>query len=320
MSLALSGGALLALPTAALAQSAGASTASNHTAYDIDNDNSSDNSIDNGHDEGYDFRLSGPALDTPLETTPTEEISAEGSPAEEVSAEALPDEGLPAETSSAAAPSEAAPPDAGGVPQVSTEEVPPGFDFKLSQMPPLPPGGPVGGPPVDPSATDDVDSRTTAFTPDNLSMLTEIEMPDVDEDERWIRVDLSEQMVIAYEGLEPVRGFIVSTGLPGTPTVTGVFRIRTKVRTQTMTGGSLALGTYYNLPNVEWVQYFYADYGFHGTYWHNNFGQPMSHGCINMTNADAKWLFDWAGPEWDGETIWFAASAGNPGALVIVHE
>ena len=168
------------------------------------------------------------------------------------------------------------------------------------------------------AGVDDVDTRSTAFVPTDLSMLTEIDMPD--EDGRWIRVDLSEQMVIAYEGDQPVRGFIVSTGRDVTPTVTGTFRIRMKVRAQRMVGGSPALGTYYDLDNVQWVQYFYADYGFHGTYWHNNFGHPMSHGCINMTNADAKWLFDWAGPEWDGETIWYAASEQNPGTLVIVHE
>lgn len=164
----------------------------------------------------------------------------------------------------------------------------------------------------------DVDTRSTAFDPRDLSMLSEIDMPD--EAGRWIRVDLSEQMVIAYVGNSPIRGFIVSTGLPDTPTVTGTFRIRMKVRSQTMTGGDPALGTYYNLSNVEWVQYFYADYGFHGTYWHNNFGQPMSHGCINMTNADAKWLFDWAGPKWDGETVWYPSHQENPGTLVIVHE
>ena len=77
---------------------------------------------------------------------------------------------------------------------------------------------------------------------------------------------------------------------------------------------------YYNLPNVKWVQYFYADYAFHGTYWHNDFGRPKSHGCINMTNADAKWLFDWAGPKWDGKTTWYNASKANPGTLVIVTE
>jgi hypothetical protein len=68
------------------------------------------------------------------------------------------------------------------------------------------------------------------------------------------------------------------------------------------------------------VQYFYEDYGFHGTYWHNNFGHPMSHGCVNMTNADAKWLFDWAGPEWDGKTTWYKSSKENPGTLVIITE
>ncbi|MCB0183306.1 MAG: L,D-transpeptidase [Caldilineaceae bacterium] len=46
----------------------------------------------------------------------------------------------------------------------------------------------------------------------------------------------------------------------------------------------------------------------------------MSHGCVNMTNADAKWLFDWAGPMWDEETVWFRATAENPGTLVLVHE
>lgn len=186
-------------------------------------------------------------------------------------------------------------------------------------VPPLPFSGPQVGPIIEQGYEDDVDRHTTAFIPRNLEMLTEInEMPE-DED-RWIRVDLSEQMLIAYKGDQPIRGFVISSGLPGTPTVTGTFRIRTKVRSQTMTGGSPALGTYYNLPNVEWVQYFYDDYGFHGTYWHNNFGNPMSHGCVNMTNADAKWLFDWAGPKWDGKTIWYSPTEENPGTLVIVHE
>jgi lipoprotein-anchoring transpeptidase ErfK/SrfK len=172
-----------------------------------------------------------------------------------------------------------------------TEEEAAGLNILISRyktVPPLPFPGPQIGPLIEPGVEDDVDRRTTAFIPRDLDMLTPIEeMPeDVD---RWIRVDLSEQLVIAYEGDQPIRGFVVSTGLPGTPTVTGTFNIRVKVRSQTMSGGS-ALNGYYNLPNVEWVQYFYADYGFHGTYWHNNFGNPMSHGCINMTNADAKWL------------------------------
>lgn len=133
--------------------------------------------------------------------------------------------------------------------------------------------------------------------------------------EKWIDVDLSEQRVVAYEGTEPVRAFIISSGLPRTPTVTGEFRIRMKVRSQTMSGPG------YYLPNVEWVQYFYEDYAFHGTYWHNNFGQPMSRGCVNMTNADAKWLFDWASPTFDEDgPTWQRPSQENPGTLVVVHE
>ena len=189
-------------------------------------------------------------------------------------------------------------------------------------IPPLPLLGPrllpVEQPvPDSPVLEGDVDKRTTAFIPHNLDMLTPIDDMPVDE-ARWIRVDLSEQMVVAYERNKPVRAFIISSGLPGTPTVTGTFHIRMKVRSQTMEGGDPALNNYYNLPNVQWVQYFYADYSFHGTYWHNNFGNPMSHGCINMTNADAKWLFDWAGPSWDGKSIWLSATGDNPGTLVIV--
>ena len=132
---------------------------------------------------------------------------------------------------------------------------------------------------------------------------------------KWIDVDLSEQRVVAYEGRKPVRAFIVSTGLPDTPTVQGAFRIRMKVRAQTMFGPG------YYLPNGEWVQYYYEDYGFHGTYRHNNFGHPMSHGCINMTNDDAQWLFAWAGPAWDPQgDVWQKVSPADLGTLVVVHE
>lgn len=131
-------------------------------------------------------------------------------------------------------------------------------------------------------------------------------------EERWIDIDLSEQILIAFEGTRPVRHFVISSGLPDTPTVTGTFRIRAKVRSQTMSGPG------YSLPNVEWVQYFFQDYALHGSYWHNNFGNPMSRGCINLTNEDAKWLFDWAGPEWNGD-MWMHVPSGE-GTLVVVHE
>ncbi|MBI3957474.1 MAG: LysM peptidoglycan-binding domain-containing protein [Chloroflexi bacterium] len=137
--------------------------------------------------------------------------------------------------------------------------------------------------------------------------------------EKWIDVDLSEQRVVAYEGTTPVNAFIISSGLPGTPTVTGTFRIWAKVPVQDMYGGNRAAGNYYYLENVPWVQYFYEDYAFHGTTWHANFGRPASRGCINMSPEDAEWLFRWAGPQAEGAG-WLFSDADDPGTLVVVHE
>jgi lipoprotein-anchoring transpeptidase ErfK/SrfK len=186
---------------------------------------------------------------------------------------------------------------------------------QLALKPPLPFTVPQVGPLIKRAYHDDIERRTMAFLPQSLDHLSPVEVPAED---RWIRVDLSEQIVVAYAREKPVRAFVVSSGLPGTPTVTGEFRIRTKVTEQVMSGGE---GTgYYYLPEVKWVQYFYEEYSFHGTYWHSSFGRPMSHGCLNMTNADAKWLFDWAGPTWDGESIWYKSNEENPGTLVIITE
>ena len=105
---------------------------------------------------------------------------------------------------------------------------------------------------------------------------------------RWIDVDLTNQMVYAYEGDVLVNSFIVSTGTWLTPTVTGKYKIYVKVRMQDMSGPG------YHLRDVPYVMFFHGDYGLHGTYWHNNFGTPMSRGCINLTIDDAAWLFSWA--------------------------
>jgi lipoprotein-anchoring transpeptidase ErfK/SrfK len=107
-------------------------------------------------------------------------------------------------------------------------------------------------------------------------------------DERWFDINLSTQRMYAYDGDKLIKTFVVSTGLPGTPTVTGRFRIYVKYTATLMAGPG------YYLPNVPWTMYFYSGYGIHGTYWHNNFGYPMSHGCVNMRNADAEWAFNFA--------------------------
>lgn len=113
--------------------------------------------------------------------------------------------------------------------------------------------------------------------------------------EKHIYVDLSTQTLYAYEGNEQIMQAIISSGRWGR-TPTGNFNIWIKLRATRMSGGKGADA--YDLPNVPWVMYYYNDFGLHGAYWHNNFGYPMSHGCINMRPIDAKALYAWAdGPE-----------------------
>ena len=112
--------------------------------------------------------------------------------------------------------------------------------------------------------------------------------PEAPEGTRWIDVDLGDQMLYAYVDDTLVASFLVSTGLPNTPTPTGRFYVYVKLLFDDMQGPG------YYLPDVPYTMYFYEGYGIHGTYWHNNFGNPMSHGCINMETGDAAWLFDWS--------------------------
>lgn len=105
---------------------------------------------------------------------------------------------------------------------------------------------------------------------------------------KWIEVDLSEQMVYAWEGKTLVASFVVSTGASPYRTVTGSWPIYEKHLAGNMWGPG------YFLPDVPYIMYFYKGYALHGTYWHTNFGTPMSHGCVNLSIPDAEWLYYWA--------------------------
>ncbi len=105
---------------------------------------------------------------------------------------------------------------------------------------------------------------------------------------RWIQVDLSEQRLITWQGNKPVFGVIVSTGKRSTPTPTGVFNIYTKLVKTRMKGED------YDVKNVPHTMYYQGGYGIHGAYWHNNFGTPVSHGCVNVAPNHAKKIFNWA--------------------------
>lgn len=115
---------------------------------------------------------------------------------------------------------------------------------------------------------------------------------------KWIDVDISSQTLVAYEGDRAAYSCRVSTGLASTPTPTGRFRIQTKYLARTMSGPG------YHHSDVPHVMFFYRGYSIHGTYWHSNFGHRMSHGCINLPQADAAWVYDWA----------------SVGTLVVIHQ
>jgi len=138
-----------------------------------------------------------------------------------------------------------------------------------------------------------------------------------------IEVDLTHQMLYAYQSDQIVMSFPVSTG-KWHPTPTGTFHIWIKLRYTRMAGGTPGTGDYYDLPNVPWVMFFYNDqfgkgqgFSLHGAYWHNNFGHPMSHGCINISPANAAKLYDWADPVVQGNITY--ASDTNPGTEVIIY-
>ncbi len=144
--------------------------------------------------------------------------------------------------------------------------------------------------------------------------------------EKWIDVDLTRQMLVAYEGNVPVFGTLVSSGKRNPvdkdkdhPTPTGMFSIREKHVTTTMDGDVAADGPY-SIEDVPWVMYFQGSFALHGAFWHNGFGGPRSHGCVNLAPEDARALFRWSEPTlpegWHGV---FATDV-KPGTRIVIHE
>lgn len=130
--------------------------------------------------------------------------------------------------------------------------------------------------------------------------------PDVNPDLKHIEVSLTEQELTAFEGDKAVLKTKISSGLDYQPlgeiawnTPTGRFNIQSKMPSTHMGGGQLTTDLEaYILPGVPWVSFFEPENGvaFHGTYWHQNYGMPMSHGCINMKPEEARWLYRWVTP------------------------
>lgn len=137
--------------------------------------------------------------------------------------------------------------------------------------------------------------------------------------ERWIDVDLDQQILIAYEGDLPVYATMVSTGLRDTPTETGVYRVWKKVAETDMKG--LTGEDPYSVATVPWTQFFSPEKGLalHTSYWHDRFGWPKSHGCVNLAPLDARWLYFFTDPQVPPGWSMAAGVVEAPGSIVRVR-
>jgi lipoprotein-anchoring transpeptidase ErfK/SrfK len=142
--------------------------------------------------------------------------------------------------------------------------------------------------------------------------------------EKWIDVNLTKQALVLYEGTKAVYATLVSSGEAGledpahtTATKRGIFRIHTKYVTATM--ASTELGEEFELRDVPYVQYFDKEgYALHGAYWHDRFGTPKSHGCINLAPEDARRIFFWTEPR--VPVGWHGALLPLKGTVMFVHQ
>ncbi len=119
--------------------------------------------------------------------------------------------------------------------------------------------------------------------------------PGVSKDEHWVHIDLSEQVLVAYDGDDPVFATLVSTGKEPGMTPVGVHRVQTKHVATSMRDQPIE-DEAYSIEDVPWTQYFSGSVALHGAFWHAGFGQVRSHGCVNLSPSDARWLFGFTDP------------------------
>ncbi len=146
----------------------------------------------------------------------------------------------------------------------------------------------------------------------------------VAETEAWIDIDLERQSLVAYEGDKPVYATLVSTGrvrkadVNSHPTPPGLYRILSKHVSHVMDGDSAIDGPY-SIEDVPYVMYFQGAFALHSAFWHNRFGRPKSHGCVNLAPRDAKWLFGWTQPKLPAAWHGVYPRAERPGTWVRIR-
>jgi hypothetical protein len=118
--------------------------------------------------------------------------------------------------------------------------------------------------------------------------------------EKWIDVDLSSQTLVAWNDQVEDARLTISSGKPGFRTPTGVFEISGKFPARRTV--ATVNGEHWDIPGVPWIMVFRSGgYYVHGVYWHNDFGSPVSHGCVTLSVPDAEWLYDWTP---SGTPVW----------------
>jgi lipoprotein-anchoring transpeptidase ErfK/SrfK len=145
--------------------------------------------------------------------------------------------------------------------------------------------------------------------------------------ERWIDVDLSSQTIVAFVGERAVYATLISSGKENKDkekdhrTPTGEWRIREKHLTTTMDGDGTAAGDLpYSIEDVPYVQFFHKAYALHGAFWHGNYGVQMSHGCVNLSPLDAKWLFFFTNPALAAGFHGVWPRPEGTGTRIVIHE
>ncbi len=148
-----------------------------------------------------------------------------------------------------------------------------------------------------------VEERKVALVVPNTTL------PEGVENGRWIEVNLEQQTLAVYEENRMVFATLVATGIEPYWTQPGLFQIYEKKETENMSGAFEAdRSDYYYLQNVPWTMYYDQARALHGAYWHTNLGYPQSHGCVNLSVGDARWLFDWAE---EGDWVWVHDPSGR---------
>jgi hypothetical protein len=135
---------------------------------------------------------------------------------------------------------------------------------------------------------------------------------------RYIAVQLSTQTLVAYDGPTPVFATLVSTGKPEHETPTGIYRILQKHVSATMDAEATGADDAYSIEDVPWTMYFSRGLALHAAFWHEGFGRPHSHGCVNLAPLDARWLFEWTAPNLPVGFHGVFATRENPGTFVVI--